>query len=115
MPGNLPAQATSFLGREGDLVEVRKLLRESRLVTLTGVGGVGKTRLAVQAAADAAAGYKDGVWLVELAGVTDTAAIGHAVASVLGIAQGRARPSRTASSAHSPAGKFSSCSTIANT
>ncbi len=87
LPGNLPAQATSFFGRDSDLVEVRKLLRESRLVTLTGVGGVGKTRLAVQSAADAAAGYKDGVWLVELAGVTDPAVIGHAVAAVLGIAQ----------------------------
>jgi class 3 adenylate cyclase len=87
LPGNLPAQATSFLGREGDLAEVRKLLREARLVTLTGVGGVGKTRLAVQAAADAAAGYKDGVWVVELAGIADPAAIGHAVASVLGVAQ----------------------------
>jgi predicted ATPase/class 3 adenylate cyclase len=87
LPGNLPAQATSFLGRDGDLVEVRKLLRETRLLTLTGVGGVGKTRLAVQAAADAAASYKDGVWLIELAGVADPAAIAHAVASVLGIAQ----------------------------
>ena len=87
LPGNLPAQATSFLGRDGDLGEVRRLLREFRLVTLTGVGGVGKTRLAVQAAADAAASYKDGVWLVELAGVTDSSVIAHAVASVLGIAQ----------------------------
>jgi predicted ATPase/class 3 adenylate cyclase len=91
LPGNLPAQATSFFGRDSDLVEVRKLLRESRLITLTGVGGVGKTRLAVQAAADAAAGYKDGVWLVELAGVTDPAVIGHAVASVLGIAQAQGK------------------------
>ena len=87
LPGNLPAQATSFLGRDSDLAEVRKLLRETRLVTLTGVGGVGKTRLAVQAAADAAATYKDGAWLVELAGIADPAVIGHAVASVLGIAQ----------------------------
>lgn len=85
--GNLPAQATSFLGRDSDLVGVKKLLRESRLVTLTGVGGVGKTRLAVQAAAEAAASYKDGVWLVELAGIADPTVIAHAVASVLGVAQ----------------------------
>ena len=87
LPGNLPAQATSFLGRDSDLAEVRKLLREARLLTLTGVGGVGKTRLAVQAAADAAATYKDGAWLIELAGIADPGAIGHAVAAVLGIAQ----------------------------
>ncbi len=91
LPGNLPAQATSFLGRDNDLAEVRKLLRDARLVTLTGVGGVGKTRLAVQAAADAAAAYKDGAWLVELAGIADPSAIGRAVAAVLGIAQAQGK------------------------
>jgi predicted ATPase len=86
-PGNLPIQATSFLGRERDLAAVGALVRATRLVTLSGVGGVGKTRLALQVAADIAPDYPDGAWLVELAGVGDQQAIGHAVAGVLGIAQ----------------------------
>jgi hypothetical protein len=86
-PGNLPIQATSFLGRETDLAEVVTLLRAARLVTLSGVGGVGKTRLALQVAAEIAADYSDGAWLVELAAVGDPDAIGHAVAGALGIAQ----------------------------
>jgi predicted ATPase len=86
-PGNLPIQATSFLGREKDLAEVVTLLRAARLVTLSGVGGVGKTRLALQVAAEIAADYSDGAWLVELAAVGDPDAIGHAVAGALGIAQ----------------------------
>jgi predicted ATPase/class 3 adenylate cyclase len=86
-PGNLPIQATSFLGREKDLVEVATLLGAARLVTLTGVGGVGKTRLALQVAGEIAADYPDGAWLVELAALGDPDAIGHAVAGALGIAQ----------------------------
>lgn len=87
LPGNLPAQATSFLGRDKELSEVTALLRDARLVTLTGVGGVGKTRLALQVAAEASAGYRDGAWLVELAPIADPAAIGHVVAAALGVAQ----------------------------
>ena len=87
MAGNLPAQGTSFLGRDKELSEVAALLHRERLVTLTGVGGVGKTRLALQAAAEASAGYRDGAWFIELAAIADTAAIGHAVAAVLGVAQ----------------------------
>ncbi len=83
--GNLPVAATSFLGRENDLAEVKALLRTVRLLTLTGVGGVGKTRLAIQAAAEVSAGFPDGTWLVELAAVGDTAAVAHAIAGVLGI------------------------------
>jgi predicted ATPase len=86
-PGNLPAQATSFLGREKDLADVAALLRAARLVTLTGVGGVGKTRLAVQVAAEVSLDYPDGTWLIELAAVGDAAATGHAVAGALGVAQ----------------------------
>jgi predicted ATPase len=85
--GNLPAQTTSFLGRDKDLAEVAALLRGARLVTLTGVGGVGKTRLAIQAAGDAASNYPDGTWMVEFAAVGDPGAAGHAVAGALGIAQ----------------------------
>jgi hypothetical protein len=63
--GNLPAELTSFVGRRGELAEVRRLLAGSRLVTLTGVGGVGKTRLAVRAAAGLRRAFRDGVWLVQ--------------------------------------------------
>lgn len=68
-------------------MEVATLLRTARLVTLSGVGGVGKTRLAIQVAAEAAADYRDGVWLVELGSVGDPMATSHAVAAVLGVAQ----------------------------
>jgi predicted ATPase len=85
--GNLPVRTTSFLGREKDLAEITTLLRAARLVTLSGVGGVGKTRLAIQAAAETAADYRDGAWLVELGSVGDPMATSHAVAAVLGVAQ----------------------------
>jgi predicted ATPase/class 3 adenylate cyclase len=85
--GNLPAQTTSFLGRDRDLAEVAALLGGARLVTLTGVGGVGKTRLAIQAAADASPDYPDGVWMVEFAALGEAASTGHAVAAALGITQ----------------------------
>src|ERR1700758_3133250 len=61
--GNLPAELTSFVGRRGEVAEIRQLLAESRLVTLTGVGGVGKTRLALRAAAGLRRAVRDGVWL----------------------------------------------------
>ena len=89
LPGNLPAQTTSFIGREQDIVELAALVRGNRLVTLTGVGGVGKTRLALQVAADVAPDFADGAWFVELGNVTDPNAIGHAVSAALGIAQQR--------------------------
>ncbi|MEU8362005.1 BTAD domain-containing putative transcriptional regulator [Nonomuraea sp. NPDC048882] len=78
---NLPAPLTELIGREGDLAEVGALLAASRLVTLTGPGGVGKTRLALAAAANVPA-PADGVWLVELAGAADPA---EALAAVLGV------------------------------
>ena len=67
VPGNLPVQTTSFVGRDVEVKELAELVRAHRLVTLTGVGGVGKTRLAVQVAAELAGEFPDGVWLVELA------------------------------------------------
>ena len=85
VPGNLPVQATSFVGRDVEVKELAELVRAHRLVTLTGVGGVGKTRLAVQVAAELAAEFPDGVWLVELAPVGDPAAVPDAVATVLGV------------------------------
>src|SRR2546428_6546763 len=70
--GNLPAEATSFVGRRGELAELRKSLNVSRLVSLVGPGGVGKTRLAVRIATDPARGFADGAWLVEFADVRDS-------------------------------------------
>lgn len=84
--GNLPVQATSFLGRERDLAKVGAMLSTARLVTLTGTGGIGKTRLAIQLAAEMHHNYPDGTWLVELAAINDPDAVGHAVADVFGIA-----------------------------
>jgi predicted ATPase/class 3 adenylate cyclase len=71
VPNNLPTQLTSFLGRQRELEEVRRLLSEVRLLTLTGPGGTGKTRLGLQAAADLAQGFRDGVFFVPLAPITD--------------------------------------------
>ena len=86
-PGNLRPAATSFIGRDAELVEVQAALREHRVVTLTGVGGVGKTRLAQEVAAHLADEFPDGVWFFELAAVADPAAVPDAVAAVLGITQ----------------------------
>jgi predicted ATPase len=86
-PGNLRRAATSFIGRESEVAEVEAALRAHRLVTLTGVGGVGKTRLATEVAARLVDGFPDGVWFFELAAVTDPAAVPDAVAAVLGITQ----------------------------
>ena len=85
VPGNLPVQTTSFVGREVAVKELAEQVRAHRLVTLTGVGGVGKTRLAIQVAAELTGEFPDGVWLVELAPVGDPAAVPDAVAAVLGV------------------------------
>ncbi len=83
--GNLPLQSTSFIGRENEVASVIEALRLHRLVTLTGVGGVGKTRLALQVAAELASRYQGGAWLVELAPIGDAAATAHAIAATFGI------------------------------
>ena len=82
--GNLPLQTTSFVGRAVELEEIDRLLASSRLVTLTGVGGVGKTRLAIEVATAAAAEHRDGAWLCELAVADDADAALQIVAGVLG-------------------------------
>ena len=86
-PGNLRPAATSCIGRESEVAEVQAAVKAHRLVTLTGVGGVGKTRLALEVAARLVDEYPDGVWFFELAAVTDPAAVPDAVAAVLGITQ----------------------------
>jgi predicted ATPase len=86
-PGNLRAVRTSLIGRESEVTELEATVRKRRLVTLTGVGGVGKTRLALEVAARLADEFPDGIWSFELAAVTDPAAIPDAVAAVLGIIQ----------------------------
>jgi predicted ATPase/class 3 adenylate cyclase len=86
-PGNLRPQTTSFIGRESEVAEVQAVLRTHRLVTLTGVGGVGKTRLALEVTGQLADEFPDGVWFFELAAVADPAAVPDAVAAVLGITQ----------------------------
>jgi predicted ATPase len=83
---NLPAQASSFVGRHRQLAELGEVLSHARVVTLTGVGGVGKTRLALQAAGELLPRYRDGVWLIELAPVVDPAAVVETAAGALGVA-----------------------------
>ncbi|VEG46665.1 putative ATPase [Mycolicibacterium flavescens] len=85
--GNLRPPATSFVGRESEVAEVATALKSHRLVTLTGVGGVGKTRLAQEVAARLQPEFPDGVWMIELGPVTDPAAVPDAVAAVLGLNQ----------------------------
>jgi predicted ATPase len=85
--GNLRPAPTSFIGRESELDEVHAAVKAHRLVTLTGVGGVGKTRLALEVAARLVDEFPDGVWFFELAAVADPASVPDAVAAVLGITQ----------------------------
>jgi predicted ATPase/class 3 adenylate cyclase len=82
---NLPVQVSSFIGRDRELSEIRAVAESSRLVTLTGAAGCGKTRLGLQVAAELLDGSGDGVWLVELATVTDEDAVAPAIAQALGI------------------------------
>jgi non-specific serine/threonine protein kinase len=82
---NLPRQLTSFIGRESEMTRVKAALGASRLVTLTGAGGVGKTRLAVRVAADLLPSFADGAWLVDLAPLSDPDHVQDAVAAVLGV------------------------------
>jgi predicted ATPase len=86
-PGTLPPPTSGFVGRVADLGRARRLLRESRLVTVTGPGGVGKTRLAVRAAGEAADRFRDGVRLVELSGVRDPGLLTCTVAAELTLAE----------------------------
>ena len=92
LPNNLPAQPASFVGRTREVAEVRLLVEDHRLVTLTGAGGSGKTRLALQVAAELLDGSGDGVWLVELAPISDENLVATTMEDVLGISRQPGRP-----------------------
>ena len=92
VPNNLPQQVTTFIGREREQREVKVALRKARLLTLSGIGGLGKTRLSLQVAADVINDFPDGVWFVELAPITDERLVAHAAASVLGVKEEAGRP-----------------------
>ncbi|MDX2939763.1 LuxR C-terminal-related transcriptional regulator [Streptomyces ipomoeae] len=89
---NLPAALTTFVGRRRELAEVRRCLGTTRLLTLTGAGGVGKTRLALEVAAASATDFADGVWLVDLAPVRDPSEVANAVVAALGMPDLGTRP-----------------------
>ena len=92
LPNNLPLMLTHFIGRERPLAEVAKLLASARLVTLTGPGGAGKTRLSLQLAGEVMERFEHGVWFVELAPHADAEEVPRAVASALGIAEVPGKP-----------------------
>jgi predicted ATPase len=94
--GNLPAELTGFIGRDAELAELAGLLTRSRLTTVTGTGGVGKTRLAVRAARQVQDRFPDGVWLVELTDLGDPALLAHGVAEALEVADHTMRGPRVA-------------------
>ena len=85
LPNNLPQQVTSFIGREQEVPAIEALLQKGRLVTLVGTGGAGKSRLSLQVAADLLGGFPDGVWLVELAPLSDPASVAQAVAAAVSV------------------------------
>ncbi len=91
-PHSLPHPLTSFIGREREIAEAGRLLGATRLLTLTGAGGVGKTRLGHEVAAGLVDAFQDGVWLVELAGLADPTLVPQAVAEVLGMREEPGRP-----------------------
>ena len=91
-PNNLPQELTSFVGRERDVAGVRALVERSRLTTITGMGGLGKTRLAAHVAAEMQDAFPDGVWLVELADISDGRLVPQAVGNVLRVKEERAHP-----------------------
>jgi predicted ATPase len=99
-PNNLPEQVTSFIGRERETADLENLIGRSRLVTVVGTGGLGKTRLSVQVAANVIDDFPDGVWLIELAPISEPRLVPQAVASVLGVTETAGAPVVDALLAH---------------
>ena len=91
-PNNLPVQVTSFVGREDEIGDVKRRLPTTRLLTLTGAGGSGKTRLALEVAAEVLGEFRDGAWLIELAPIADPALVPNTIAAVLGVREEEDRP-----------------------
>jgi DNA transposition AAA+ family ATPase len=91
-PNNLPASRSSFVGREREVLEIEPALTMTRLLTLTGAGGSGKTRLALEVARNLLGSYPDGVWITELAGLSEGALVPQSVAGALGVREQPARP-----------------------
>ena len=91
-PNNLPHQLTSFIGREREIEEVRRLLMSSRLLTLTGAGGSGKTRLALEVASGLLDSYPDGIFFVNLAPITDPGLVTSAIANALDVRESAGHP-----------------------
>ncbi len=92
VPNNLPRQLTTFIGREREIAEAKRLLAEAHLLTITGPGGSGKTRLSLEIAASLLAEYPDGVWLVEFAPLADAARVPQVLATTLGVREEAGRP-----------------------
>ncbi len=92
LPNNLPLRLSSFVGREHEIVQIEPLVLTSRLLTLTGSGGAGKTRLALEVASHLVNEFADGVWLVELAPLSDPTLVPQAIAQALGVVE---RPGRS--------------------
>jgi predicted ATPase/class 3 adenylate cyclase len=97
---NLPAQLTSFIGRQQEIARIRQILPTTRLLTVTGTGGCGKTRLALQVAADLVEEFAHGVWCIELAALSDPALVPQTVAAALGVREEPARPLTETLTAH---------------
>lgn len=89
---NLPESLTSFVGRERELVELKRLLAKNRLLTLAGAGGIGKTRLALQLAAEIKDAYRDGVWFIDFATLDDPELVPNVAAQALGVQQSAGKP-----------------------
>ncbi|HRJ72283.1 MAG TPA: adenylate/guanylate cyclase domain-containing protein [Terrimicrobiaceae bacterium] len=94
LPNNLPVQSTSFIGRDREMADLRRVLEKSRLITLIGTGGTGKTRLALETGAQVINEFPDGVWLAELAPISDPSRIVEVVAGALGVREEAERPLR---------------------
>ena len=100
IPNNLPVQPTSFIGREQEKGEVKRLLGPTRVLTLSGVGGVGKTRLAIQVAAELADAFPDGIWFIALAPLSDPALLPQTIAVVCGLRDEAGRSPLSVLAAH---------------